>query len=137
MTGSGIKQRVLIADDNLDAAMSLTFLLRAKGYRVETAFNGEMAFEIAGRFKPDVYILDINMPGLNGYELAMRIRASVAGRYNPVLATVTGYSDADHLDQAAAAGFDLHFTKGEEFSEIIEQIEGSLQKRHNVHKRRC
>src|SRR5262245_19017709 len=130
MTTLGSKRRELIVDDNLDAAMSLTCLLRAKGYRVETAFNGHMGFDIAGRFMPDVYILDINMPGLNGYELATRIRASIAGRNNPVLATVTGYSDTHHRDQAAAAGFDLHITKGEDVADLLDQIEDTLTKRH-------
>jgi CheY-like chemotaxis protein len=124
------KHRALVVDDNLDAAISLAYLLRAEGYRVETAFNGQMAFEIAGRFKPDVCLVDINMPGMSGYELATRIRKGATGRNNPILAAVTGYSDFAHLDRAAAAGFDLHFTKGEDAADIIDQIEASIAQKH-------
>lgn len=113
--------RVLVVDDNRDAATSLALLLGAAGYRVETSFDGEAALEAAGRFGPDACVQDINMPGMDGYELARRLREMSPGR-PPVLATVTAYSDVQHLDRAADAGFDLHFTKPADPVEVIDQL---------------
>jgi two-component system OmpR family response regulator len=114
-------RRVLVVDDNQDAANSLAFLLTAAGYKVETAFNGYAALQAAERFDPDACVLDINMPGMNGYELGRRLRAMTAD-HPRVLATVTAYSDGDHLDRAAGAGFDLHFTKPADPGEVIVQL---------------
>jgi two-component system, OmpR family, response regulator len=88
---------------------------------VETAFNGYAALQAAERFDPDACVLDINMPGMNGYELGRRLRAMTVD-HPPVLATVTAYSDGDHLDRAACAGFDLHFTKPADPREVIYQL---------------
>jgi CheY-like chemotaxis protein len=113
--------RVLVVDDNRDTATSLALLLRAAGYQVETSFDGLSALAAARRFAPDACVLDINMPGMNGYELARRLREQAPGR-PPVLATVTAYSDYGHLDRAAAAGFDLHFTKPADPCELVDQL---------------
>ncbi len=119
--------RVLVVDDNEDAATTLAFLLTQAGYDVKTAFQGKTAIEIAWQFDPDVCILDINMPGMSGYELARRIR-DIPRPHTPVLATMTAYSDVDHLDHAADAGFDLHFTKPAELDDLVSQIEHSLSR---------
>jgi two-component system, OmpR family, response regulator len=113
--------RVLVVDDNRDAAASLALLLGAAGFKVETAFCGEAALEKAETFKPDACVLDINMPGMNGYELAQHLKAQTP-EHQPVLATMTGYDDHDHLERAASAGFDLHFRKGSDPREVIEQL---------------
>ncbi len=117
--------RVLVVDDNQEAASLLALLLGTAGYEVRTAFDGEAALEAAGRFGPDACLLDINMPGMDGYELARRLRQMASDR-PPVLATVTGYGDETHLDRAAEAGFDLHFTKPADPSEVIDQIDWCL-----------
>jgi CheY-like chemotaxis protein len=123
---SGKHHRVLVVDDNEDAATSLAILMTQVGYEVKTAFNGKAALEIAWQFDPDVCILDINMPGMSGYDLARRLREIPRG-HAPVLATMTAYNDLKHLDSAADAGFDLHFTKPVELNDLVDQIEDSLQ----------
>jgi CheY-like chemotaxis protein len=105
------KNRVLVVDDNGDAAFTLATLLGAAGFEVRTADCGPSALDEARRFTPDACVLDISMPGMDGYELARRLRGQCPGR-PPVLATMTGYDDHAHLQRAADAGFDLHFTKG-------------------------
>lgn len=129
MTGTDRETpRVLVVDDNEDAARSLAFLLGVAGYQVETSFNGQSALEKALDFDPDACVLDINMPGMNGYDLARRLR-EMAPDHPPLLATVTGQSDAQHLDRAVDAGFDLHFTKPADPVEVINQLHGTLQAR--------
>ena len=115
------RPRVLVVDDNRDAAMTLSFLLAAAGYEVQTCFDGHAALAAAEWFGPDACVLDINMPGMNGYELARRLRERAADR-PPIFATVTGDSDFAHLDQAADAGFDLHFTKPADPADLAEQL---------------
>ncbi len=119
--------RVLVVDDNKDAAISLAMVLGAVGFDVETSFDGQSALKAAERFKPDACILDINMPGMDGYELARRLR-NIRGGPPPVLATVTAYSDDFHLDRAVDAGFDLHFTKPADPSAVAEQLEDCLSR---------
>lgn len=121
------RHRVLLVDDNEDAATTLAVLLDQAGYQVETAFDGMSAIEIARQFDPDICILDINMPGMSGYELARRIRA-MATEHQPLLATMTAYKDDRHLDRASDAGFDLHFTKPAELDDLVDQIESSLER---------
>ncbi len=118
---SNCLRRVLVVDDNRDAARSLALLLRNAGYQVETSFDSETALMVAERFVPDACVLDINMPGMDGYELARHLRAMTKD-HPPVLATLTGYSDYAHLDCAADAGFDLHFTKPADPVELVEQL---------------
>lgn len=120
--------RVLVVDDNEDAATTLAILMAEAGYEVKTAFNGKTALEIAWQFDPDVCILDINMPGMSGYDLARRLR-EIPRCNAPVMATLTAYNDIGHLDCAANAGFDLHFTKPAEIDDMVRQIEDSI-KRH-------
>lgn len=103
-------RRILVADDNLDAGASLAMLLRLDGYEVSLATTGLEALELFARIRPDVAILDIGMPGLNGYEVARRIRAQ-SGTQDVKLIAVTGWGQASDKAKAAAAGFDHHFTK--------------------------
>jgi CheY-like chemotaxis protein len=117
--------RVLVVDDNADAATTLGVLLTAAGYQVQTSFNGADALAAAERFAPDACVLDIDMPGMDGYELARRLRA---GGRRPVLATVTALADHDHLTRAADAGFDLHFTKPADPTEVAEQLAETVRR---------
>ena len=91
-------------------ARRFAYLLEMAGYTVETSFDGEAALKAAEQFAPDACVLDISMPGMDGYELARRLVAKSPDN-RPVLATVTAYDSGEHLDRAAEAGFDLHFTK--------------------------
>src|SRR5262245_20903103 len=117
--------RVLVVDDDCGAATSMGRLLSAAGFEGETFFDGPGALAAAKQLGPDACVPDINMPGMDGYELARRLRERLPGR-PPVLATVTGNGDYNHLDRATEAGFDLHFTKPADPAEVIEQLGASV-----------
>ena len=102
--------RVLVVDDNRDSTESLASLLKMWGHEVETAGDGVEACERAERFRPDVALLDLSMPRLDGYGAARRIRlAPWAERI--VLVAQTGWGQASDRRLAEAAGFDFHLTK--------------------------
>jgi signal transduction histidine kinase/CheY-like chemotaxis protein len=105
-----IPRRVLIADDNHDAAEILEMFLTSKGHEVHLAHSGGEALEAAARLTPQVAVLDIGMPDLDGYEVARRIRLQPWGsRIN--LIALTGWGQEDDKRRAQAAGFDHHCTK--------------------------
>ncbi|HEV7631700.1 MAG TPA: hybrid sensor histidine kinase/response regulator [Steroidobacteraceae bacterium] len=101
-------QRVLVVDDNMDAALSLAELLKLEGYLAEPVFTSESALERAGSFDADVILLDIGLPVFDGYEVARRLRA---GGSRARLVAVTGYGRKTDVEQAMAAGFDAHMLK--------------------------
>jgi PAS domain S-box-containing protein len=102
-------RRVLVVDDNVDAAESLSLLLQADGHQTELAHDGLAAVEATARFAPDIVLLDIGLPGLNGYEAARRMRSQGSSR--PTLVAVTGWGQQQDRLLAAQAGFDMHLTK--------------------------
>jgi PAS domain S-box-containing protein len=102
--------KVLIADDNRDAADSLAILLEGDGHDVRKAYDGTDALDTARAFKPNVALLDIGMPGLSGYEVAQRIRAEAWGG-EIVLIALTGWGQSQDKARALSAGFDHHVTK--------------------------
>ena len=106
----GPRRRVLAADDNVDAAQSLAMLLSVLGHEVRTAHDGQAAVEMAESFRPDVVLLDIGMPRLNGYEAARRIREQPWGK-EVALVALTGWGQEEDKRRADEAGFDRHFTK--------------------------
>jgi len=102
--------RVLVADDNRDGAETLAALLEIHGFVTALAFDGEMAVERAEDFRPEVALLDIGMPKLNGYDVCRALRAmSWAGGLKVI--AITGWGDANARQAAVEAGFDLHFVK--------------------------
>jgi CheY-like chemotaxis protein len=101
---------VLIADDNRDAADTLSMLLATEGYRTCVAHSGGEALDLARRERPDVLILDIGMPDMTGYEVAGRIRAEDWGR-RALLIAATGWGQQADKIRSAEAGFDHHLTK--------------------------
>ncbi len=103
-------RKVLIADDNRDAAESLAVLLRMDGHEVTIAYDGPQALAMLVQGRPEVALLDIGMPGLNGYEVAKRVRHGPLGQGITLIA-VTGWGQDRDKAQARAAGFDHHFTK--------------------------
>ncbi len=108
---SGIApMRVLVADDNRDSAMSWSILLESMGHRVRVAYDGRAALEMAEEFRPQLALLDIGMPGYDGYEVARRIRACEWGR-EVFMVAVTGWGQARDREQAQDAGFNEHYTK--------------------------
>ena len=104
------RTRVLVVDDNRDAAESLTMILQMSGHEAETAFSGAQALERVAVFKPDVVLTDIGMPGMDGYEVARRLRADPATRDLRIIA-LTGWGQAQDKERALAAGFNRHLTK--------------------------
>jgi CheY-like chemotaxis protein len=112
--------KVLVVDDNRDAADTLAFLLRTSGYQVSTAYDGFTGMDVAQRIAPDCVISDIAMPGLNGYEMVHRLRQNPtlhASRFVALSANV-GEDDA----RARLAGFDYCFRKGEPSTELEELL---------------
>jgi CheY-like chemotaxis protein len=103
-------QRVLIVDDNRDAAESLAMILSLSGTTVEVALSGAQALEKVRSFAPDIVLMDIGMPGMDGYEVARRLRADVATR-DLVLVALTGWGQAEDRERAIKVGFDEHLTK--------------------------
>jgi two-component system CheB/CheR fusion protein len=113
-------RRILIADDNRDGAESLALLLQLSGHQVHVAHTGVESLDMALRLRPEIAILDIGMPGLNGYEVARRIRRE---RWNSpiILIAVTGWGQLDDKREALAAGFDHHLTKPVD-PEVLERL---------------
>lgn len=107
---AGPRCKVLIADDNQDAADSLAILLGALGYEVVVAHSGPQALELARDARPAVLILDIGMPGMTGYEVASHIREEAWG-HTVMLIALTGWGQQEDMAQARSAGFDHHFRK--------------------------
>jgi signal transduction histidine kinase len=104
------RRRVLVADDNRDSAETLAMLLRVEGHEVVIAHDGSAALAAFGGFAPDVVLLDIGMPGPNGYEVAQRIRQSRPDAEIKLVA-ITGWGQESDKERAFAAGFDHHLTK--------------------------
>ena len=109
--------RILLADDNRDACESLEMLLESEGHEVRVAYDGESALAALAAFHPDVALLDIGMPKMNGYELATEIRRQ-SWSDGMQLVAVTGWGQADDRQRALAAGFDAHFVKPVDIAEL-------------------
>jgi CheY-like chemotaxis protein/two-component sensor histidine kinase len=103
-------RRILVVDDNRDAADSLGMLLEALGSEVEIAYDGPAALEAVPRYRPEVVLLDIGMPGMNGHEVARRLRERPEGR-DLMLVALTGWGQDQDRRCSEAAGFDRHLVK--------------------------
>ena len=114
-------QRVLIVDDNADAAATLDMLLRSLGYETHVVHDGAAALAAAPRFQPDVVLLDIGMPGIDGYEVARRLRKMKAGRSLRIVA-VTGWGQEADRHRSREAGFDVHLVKPVEPGELLKVL---------------
>jgi CheY-like chemotaxis protein len=112
---------VLVADDNEDAVESAAMVLTLNGNEVKLASDGLEAVEAAGRYRPDVVLLDIGMPKLNGFEACRRIRSEPWGKDMLVVA-VTGWGQEEGRRRTAEAGFDAHFTKPVDFASVMRLI---------------
>jgi CheY-like chemotaxis protein len=105
-----IKRRILVADDNLDAASSLGMLLEMMGHQVCIVHDGVKAVERAATFHPDIILLDLGMPQLNGYEACARIREQPSNKKTLIVA-LTGWTQDDKKQRSQQAGFDFHLIK--------------------------
>jgi signal transduction histidine kinase/CheY-like chemotaxis protein len=109
-TSSHAALKILVVDDNKDSAESLGLLLELVGYKTSMAHDGEDALRKALEINPDVVLLDIGLPKLNGYEVARRIRLEPWGA-RPILVAITGWGQTEDIDLAREAGFDHHLVK--------------------------
>jgi PAS domain S-box-containing protein len=108
--------RILVVDDNRDLVESLAILLRLWGHEVRTAHDGLSGLKAARSYRPQVVFLDIGLPGLDGYELARRLRAEVGGGMK--LIAVTGYGQEEDRRRALEAGFDAHLVKPADLGDV-------------------
>jgi CheY-like chemotaxis protein len=99
----------MVVDDNLDSAETMAELVKLSGHDVRTAHDGPSALECARAFRPQVILLDVGLPGMDGYELARRLRAD--GLAGELMVSVTGYGEDEDRRQAEEAGFDHHLIK--------------------------
>jgi CheY-like chemotaxis protein len=116
-------RRVLIVDDNEDAANSLALLLKLGGHETTCVYSSVDALQRAVAFKPDVVLLDIGLPDMDGYEVAQRMR-ELPGLRDVRLVAVTGYGRSDDRIRARDAGFDDHLTKPVEYSVLARMLAG-------------
>jgi CheY-like chemotaxis protein len=121
-TQTTVSRRILVADDNRDALDSLVELLAMGGHETHKAGDGLQALEVATRLRPDVILLDIGMPGLNGYEVARRIRSQPWG-HQPTLVALTGWGQDSDRKRSSEAGFDAHWVKPLELDRLWELLE--------------
>ena len=105
-----LRRRVLVVDDNIDAAESVAAILKLSGYAVRCAYDGTSALQLAHSYRPDVVVLDIGLPDITGYEVARQLRAQPQFQHLPVVA-VTGYGQDADRQQSREAGIDEHLTK--------------------------
>jgi signal transduction histidine kinase/CheY-like chemotaxis protein len=115
------RRRILVVDDLQESALTLARMLRAIGQEVTTAHDGYTALAHAREHRPEVVFLDIAMPGMNGYEVARRIRA-LSEIEAPVLIALTGYGQDDDRKRAREAGFDFHLTKPASIEQLISLV---------------
>jgi len=103
-------RRILIVEDNADARAMLRHLLEAAGHEVHEASDGRQGLAMALSLRPDVALIDLGLPGLDGYEIARQLRAS-DDRRNILLVAVTGYGSPEDRERSLLAGFDVHLVK--------------------------
>jgi CheY-like chemotaxis protein len=114
-------RRVLIIDDNEDAASLLSMIVTAYGHETEVANTGRHGLQIAQAFQPDIVFLDIGMPEMSGYEVAIALR-QLPALQNVYIAAVTGWNDAGTRARVISSGFDLHLTKPAAVESILDVL---------------
>jgi PAS domain S-box-containing protein len=137
-SGAGPRRRILVVDDNRDAADSLAMILRMMGHETCTAYDGLEALQAAVSFRPAVVLLDIGLPKMNGYEAARHIRQQPWGKGIALIA-LTGWGQEEDKRRALEAGFDHHLTKPvdaaalEKLLAVINPVTGANHKEHEEH----
>lgn len=122
--------RVLIADDNEDAADMLAQLVRMRGYQVAVAHDGLEAVSSAASFMPDVALLDIGMPELDGHQVAAELRKERGA--DVTLVAITGWGDGEAKQRSSTAGFDHHLTKPIDLDGLISWLAERSQQKQSV-----
>jgi CheY-like chemotaxis protein len=122
-TDSTPKRRILLVDDNHDAAESLAMLLEIDGHQVFVTHEGTTALEIALAKRPDIILLDIGLPGMDGYSVAQALRRN-HGLERTMLIALTGYGQPDDLKKSSASGFDEHLVKPIDIEKLRKSLAG-------------
>jgi CheY-like chemotaxis protein len=122
-------KKVLIADDNRDAADTLAIVLEHAGYHTAIAYGGQEALDVAALFQPDIAILDINMPGVDGYAVARGLRQSTGKLRKALLVALTALQGAVPEARAQEAGFDVHLRKPVAGAELVEMLQRARRRR--------
>ena len=107
---AAVSRKVLVIDDNIDAADSIAMVLDVMGHEAKAVYDGVSGFSAAQEYKPDIVLLDLDMPNVSGYEVARQIKATAWGK-TMLVAALTGYGQEEDRRETAAAGFDYHFVK--------------------------
>ena len=115
-----VSRRVLVVDDNADSAESLAMILEIRGHETRMALDGPQAIAVARDFRPEVVMLDIGLPGMDGYEVARHLRAEHDGL---LLIALTGYGQDEDRRRSQEAGFDHHLVKPVDFS-VLQEVMG-------------
>ena len=111
--------RVLVVDDNVDTVTTLALLVKESGHDVRMAYDGSAVLEAALDYRPNVVLLDIGLPGLNGFEVAKQIRQQPAIR-KTVLVAMTGYGAVSDFQRSFDAGFDHHLVKPGDYGKVLQ-----------------
>ena len=114
-------RRVLVVDDSISTAESMAALLQLEGHEGRVAFDGPKALELAATFHPEVVLLDIGMPGMNGYQVAKQLR-QMPGLEQTLLVAITGYGQEEDRRRSREAGFQLHLVKPVRLSAVLELL---------------
>lgn len=120
-----VPRRVLLVEDNIDLREMFRLSLMLDGHEVHVAEDGVGGLDLAMRIDPDIVITDLSLPGLNGYELAKRLRA-LWGTRDKMLVALTGYAEHEVGRRVAEAGFDAHLTKPVEASTLRQLVASSV-----------
>jgi CheY-like chemotaxis protein len=119
---------VLVVDDNQDVALTLAALVRHSGHEVRTAHDGPSAIDVARSYVPDLALVDIGLPGMDGYEVARRLRKEV-GLAGTVLAALTGYGQEEDRKRSEEAGFDQHLIKPVRTETLLNLVTAAIRTR--------
>ena len=120
--------RILVVDDLAASAETLMMLLEMEGFDVKVASEGMAALKIAEEFRPDVVLLDIGLPGMNGFEVAHRLRTQPECR-DALLIALTGYGEAESRARSVQAGFDFHMVKPADVNLLLSMLANPQQAR--------
>jgi CheY-like chemotaxis protein len=125
-------RRILIVDDNVDAARTMADALGLAGYDTRVSFDGPAALDTAAVFQPDAVLLDLGLPLMDGYEVAQEMLATPSGRI-PILVAVTGYGQAADQERTRTAGFNGHVVKPIDMTQLVAMLERLLAPSEAAH----
>jgi len=120
------QQCILVVDDERDSAETLAVWLRVEGYRAETAYDGVEALRVAAGCRPDLVLLDISMPEIDGFDVASKLRAEPWAR-NLRIVAVTGWNRVDDRERARTTGFDEYLVKPLDFDRLKAALHSQLR----------